>query len=332
MTNTPAKNLVAAFLRYKQAADEQGLPPEALAQAAGGAPAGAGQAPELPPEALEQAAGIPAGGAPGAEGAGDPALAGDPAAQGGDPAAAGGDEIDQLLAQLSPEELEQLATELAADMQQQQGGGEVPQDGQIGQLAQSIEGHLGQNPEAELPTEGVDPNDAAAVEQLGAKQAALAFVKTAEYIEGFIEQAVGRGYNVKQAVDMYDSALGTTIANLSNPAVVLPVNEKRASAPQEIDVKTAAYYEGVIERAREYGLSDHEAIQFVKSAGLPIAGSKAAKTMIKATSKTKPKVKAPKDFLGKVDKAVTENPYAAGGIALGAGTLTGAALAAGSRD
>jgi hypothetical protein len=228
MTNN-SLNVAAQYLKSKLAAE--------------------GQQPELDPAALQAAAGVPeqAPVDPAAAEAGLPPEA----AMGG--AGGGEDEIDQLLSQLSPEELEQLAAELAADMQ---GGGAAegqPSDDEVAQLAQSIEGNLSQNPEAALPA-GAPPE----------KTAALDFVKSAEYIEGFLGQAVSRGIHIKQAVDMYDQALCQTLNTLSQGVV-----EKVAYAEDstEIDEKTAAYYEGVIERAREYGLSDTEALKLVKSAG-----------------------------------------------------------------
>ena len=188
--------------------------------------------------------------------------------------------LEQLLAQLSPEELEQLAAHLSTDMQNPQAseGGE-----DVASLAHAIQGHLTQNPEASVET--ADPQ----------KMAALNFVKSAAYIEGFLNQAIETGISVKQAVDLYDNALTTTIENikmaeLSGGQHKLDLDgdgkieasdlkklrtgkkhEKKESASEEreehsVDSKTAAYYEGVLERAREYGISDHTTLSIVKAA------------------------------------------------------------------
>lgn len=106
-------------------------------------------------------------------------------------------DIEQLLSQLSPEELEQLAQEVSQEMQGQEGGGE-----DVGELAQAIQENLAQNPQASpegLPAE---------------KAAALNFIKSASYIEGFLTEAVDNGINLKQAVDLYDTTLTQTINNM----------------------------------------------------------------------------------------------------------------------
>lgn len=216
-----------------------GMPPEiALAAPAAGAP----------PEAV-------AGGMP-------PAAA----------AAAGDDgDIEQLLSQLSPEELERLAVELAGDMD---GGAPAGDDPQVHELAEAIAAHLQQNPEASLPQGGEMPPMAgpgagsegpqeAALAQLAAKTGSLNFVKSAAYIESFIGRAIEYGVSVKQAVDMYDSALVSTINMLSNPRHVVDTGSTKIAAANDIDEKTAAYHEGLLERAREYGLSDKVAFELV---------------------------------------------------------------------
>lgn len=211
------------------------------------------------------------------------ALGGEEAAGEGMGEGMGEEHIDQLLSQLSPEELEQLATELSGEMQNPEAtaGSE-----DVGELAQAIQANLDQNPEASL--EGVAPE----------KAAALNFVKSAAYIEGFINQAVDKGIAIKQAVDMYDQALTSTInslkaAELKGNQTKLDVDHDgkieasdlaklRAGKKQKTafelneEIKTAAYYEGIIERAREYGFSDQEAVHFVKSAFMsnPATGNK----------------------------------------------------------
>jgi hypothetical protein len=191
-----------------------------------------------------------------------------------------GGNIDELLAQLSPEELEHLASSLSADMQNP--GAHEGGDNVAG-LAQAIEAHLAQNPEASVP------------EAPAEKAAALEFVKSASYIRGFLTQAVEAGANLKQAVDLYDNALTETIDNLKTAKLhgkqhKLDVNkdgkisgsdlaelrhEKSETPKQEKqehmkdhmeEIKTAAYYEGVFERAREYGFNDRQTVNLLKSA------------------------------------------------------------------
>ncbi len=118
------------------------------------------------------------------------------------------EELNQLLAQLSPEEIEQLAQELAAEMEGQSAGSNEAE--QIPELAAAIEQQLGQNPEV---AEATAPSPEM-TEEVMAKQSAINFIKSAEYVEGFLEQAVGRGMNLKQAVELYDSAFSTTFNQL----------------------------------------------------------------------------------------------------------------------
>ena len=405
--NNNIEHIIAGFAKAAQAA---GVPenqiPALIKRSFGPEDPQAGAAPEMPP-GDPAAQGLPPGVDPSA-GAGappvDPAAAGaapiDPSAAGGLPPESGapqegGDEIDQLLAQLSPEELEQLATELSQDIDGG-GAGAEPQAGgeHISQLAQAIAAHLQGNPEASLggpgaeagagappadpaaagglppeagaaPVEGADPQaDPAAggippeaLAQLSAKQGALEFVKSAEYIESFLNRGLEQGFTVKEAVDIYDQALGVTIENLRSDVSIIkkaffglgksesapqdngprnatreeleaegispeeiaetegrggvpsmtkdqlideliahsqglqkqldalsggaqaPTPDAMSGAPDmpdpsqgvpeapgmpQIDTKTAAYYEGLIERAREYGLSDKQAFELVQ--------------------------------------------------------------------
>ena len=175
--------------------------------------------------------------------------------------------IEQLLAQLPPEQLEQLATALSADMQDpqaSQGGDDITQ------LAHAIQAHLSQNPEAsvDLP----DQEQAAALDS----------VKSASYIEGFIKQAVERGIAVDQAVSMYDNILSSTIGQLKQAELkgkqhkldvdgdgkieASDLKKLRAGKNRKDETKVAAYYEGILERSREYGFQDHNTITFVKEA------------------------------------------------------------------
>jgi ElaB/YqjD/DUF883 family membrane-anchored ribosome-binding protein len=307
MSNNYMKTLAASFLRAKLAAQtpeekmhEQAETPEQeqLEHAAGGYEEG-GELPgneaheemETPEaESLEHAPG-------GYEEGGEEMPAGNP------------DEdahLDQMLSQLSPEELDQLAEQLAGEMQGGGVAGPGAEGEDVGELAQAIEQHLAQNPEAAVPQ--AEPQ----------KMAALEFVKSASYIEGFLNQAIERGVSVKQAVDMYDQSLTNTIqalkqAELKGNQHKLDVDHdgkieaedlkklregKKAKTAEELreEIKTAAYYEGVIERAREYGFSDYEAVNFVKQAatkGFSQYGSKGQKgSMFAKKAKTQAKTQA----------------------------------------
>ena len=92
-------------------------------------------------------------------------------------------EVEQMLSQLSPEQLEHLTSLLAEDMHGEDmhggdmhGGDADNTDVNAAELAQAIQEHLASNPEAN--PENISPE----------KMAALNFVKSASYIEGFIEQ------------------------------------------------------------------------------------------------------------------------------------------------
>ena len=198
----------------------------------------------------------------------------------------GGDEIEQLLSQLSPEQLEQLATELSGYMQSPE---QTAGAGRVGDLASAIEAHLAQNPEAAAP-EAIEPE----------KMAAFALVKSASYIEGFLNQAVAGGANIKQAVDMYDSSLTETLMNLKQAALkgnqykldvdkdgkieasdLAKLRHEKTESPKEEnkehqedmkEIKEAAYYDGLFERAREYGFSEKDTLTIIKSANSFVPG------------------------------------------------------------
>jgi len=266
-------------------------------------------------------------------------------------------EVEHMLSQLSPEELEHLATQLHGD---HAGAEEHPEEHDTAGLAQALEQHLAQSPEASpegLPAE---------------KAAALQFVKSASYIEGFIDHALSEGANVKEAVDMYDYALADTLEELNKEAgaklmrrgarVLKPgdrmptadigtsllhmgldaktrakhyvdkakkyvkktvkdspkavaagvgtagvgvgfaagrSSNKDKSKDEESAEKTAAYYDGVFERAAEYGLSYNDAVDFIKSANI--------KETIKAKSKD---IRKAVTSAGKYIKGKTSEGYA----------------------
>ena len=249
-------------------------------------------------------------------------------------APAGGEDagLDELLSQLSPEEIEQLANELAGEMN---GAPAEDEAAQIPELAAAIEQQLGNNPEvaeATAPAPGLP-------EEALAKQSAINFIKSAEYVEGFLEQAVNRGIGLKQAVELYDSAFTTTFNQLKSSELKgdqhkLDVDkdgkiegedlkklrgDKEEKSPEAVDEKTAAYYEGVIERCREYGMTDSQALEFVKAAGHPARGY---------FGKLKGKTKDLSSLFGQAKDQVKKHKLpaatAAGGFAAGAIAGSGA--------
>jgi DNA-binding transcriptional regulator YhcF (GntR family) len=143
----------------------------------------------------------------------------------------GGVDVEQLLSQLSPEELQALVAELSAGA----GGGAGGGGDDVGGLSSNIASSLAQNPEAQVP--GAPPEKAAALE----------FVKSAEYIEGFIKQALDYGLNVNEAVGMYDSALTTTVDALKKEA---GIKEMFQGAKKSVGDSATAAYKGVSDKAR----------------------------------------------------------------------------------
>jgi hypothetical protein len=131
----------------------------------------------------------------------------------GEEGSEGEGDIEQLLSQLSPEELQQLAEELSSEMQSP----EAQQSGEdVEGLAQAIQENLAQNPEAS--PEGIPAE----------KAAALDFVKSASYIEGFLHEALDNGANLKQAVDLYDTALSNIINEAKTQKTAsIPPNTRR---------------------------------------------------------------------------------------------------------
>lgn len=211
MTNQSAKNLISQYLNAKLAAGENPMLDEAMHEQM--------ESPEQ--EAQEH---LPGGYE---EGAMEPSED------------MGGDAVEHALSQLSPEQVQALASELSQDIQTPGDG----DSGEVGDLASAIEQHLAQNPEASAP--GLEPE----------KAAALTFVKSASYIEGFLNEALEGGANIKQAVDMYDAALTQTVQSL-----------KTAETNSIETEKIASYYDGVFERALEYGYSVKEAEDIVYAA------------------------------------------------------------------
>jgi hypothetical protein len=241
------------------------------------------------------------------------------------------EELEHLISQLSPEELQQLEAAL-----EQPQHAEQPE---LHELAQAIGGHLDNNPEV-----------AAMAQQTQdlAKQSSLNLVKSANYIEGFLDQAVRRGVSVKEAVDLYDAAFTQTFNHFKaselkgdqaeldknkngkiDAADLKELREAKEDKKEEteVDQKTAAYYEGVLERAREYGLSDSQTIDLLKSAAPLLSaverGVQRAASMSKgtaATAATAAKAVAEKEkALGFFDEMLEKAKQHKGALALGAG-------------
>jgi hypothetical protein len=260
-------------------------------------------------------------------------------------------QLDELLSQLSPEEIEQLAQELANEMEGGSPEGDAAQLEQIPELAAAIEQQLGQNPEV---AEATAPSPEM-TEEVMAKQSAINFIKSAEYVEGFLEQAVNRGMNLKQAVELYDTAFSTTLNQLKTSELKGDQHKldidgdgkieaddlkklREGKKNNDVDEKTAAYYEGVLERCREYGLSDAQAIEFVKSAAplkttfetiMNKGKSLATKTKDTAAGASNKAKNVASDTFGKAKetvkkhKGILQNPATMGAAGLATGGVVG---------
>jgi ElaB/YqjD/DUF883 family membrane-anchored ribosome-binding protein len=183
---------------------------------------------------------------------------------GGEPSA---EEIEQMIDQLSPEEVQELLQHLEGET----GNPQLPA------LAEAIESHVGANPQV---AEMLAPQ-AGASEDLLAKQSAIKFIKSASYVEGFLDQALHRGIDLKTAVDLYDDAFSKTFNQLKLSALEgdqkkldvdgdgeiegADLKKLREGKKDEVDEKTAAYYEGMLEQARALGLSDSQTLEIVKA-------------------------------------------------------------------
>lgn len=147
-------------------------------------------------------------------------------------------EIEKVLSDLSPEELDDLASQLAEDMQHP----DEQETDDTAALAQAIQEHLSQNPEAQAPD--VSPE----------KTASLNLIKSAEYIEGFLNEAISHGATVKEAVDLYDSSLvdALSFAKIAEDKKK-EIFETLLDNPQSI--KEASFLEGFAFQANSSGLN-----------------------------------------------------------------------------
>jgi hypothetical protein len=112
------------------------------------------------------------------------------------------------------------------------------------------------------------------------------------------------GVGIKTAVDLYDSSLAETIKNLKTAELKggqhkLDINKDgkidgsdlkklRSGKKQSMDSKTAAYYDGVFERAREYGVPDHTTAAVIKAAAVQDFAQDSARRMHGVRSSPKP--------------------------------------------
>jgi hypothetical protein len=230
--------------------------------------------------------------------------------------------VEQLLSQLSPEEIEELTSLLAQDMHENShddmeahdgmeapvGAEEEDADGvDTAALAEAIQQQLANSPEAN--PENVSPE----------KMAALDFVKSASYIEGFIEQALEHGATVKEAVDIYDTALSRSIEALDNEKVAGKLSKLRKhqrSLPPEKRVHLP-----------EEGLPQPKAKASPAPKESPLAPLDKVKVSPKQNAPkqntTKEKAKSKDDSKSKSKKSNTgRNLAIGGGVAAGLGGLT----------
>jgi hypothetical protein len=181
--------------------------------------------------AVAQAAGVGAGvGAqpPGAIGAGQPPLPGDPSqGQGGIPP-----ELEQMIASLPPEVLQQLLAELEQEAQGQGGQGMPPQ---------------GMPPQGGPPQGGQGGPPPSHHQKQGSHSQVLA--KTAEYADGFFKAASYNGLNQRQATELYKKAVALSEASPIDPTLVIDTQEKRA-----------AHFEGFVKAAMYNGATEKVAV------------------------------------------------------------------------
>lgn len=186
-------------------------------------------------------------------------------------------EIQQLMEQLSPEEQQQLLEYLMSEQSPEQEGemvGDAGDEDNHAALAQAIEEHLAQNPEAS--SAGLPPE----------KAASLNFVKSASYIEGFLKQASSRGFSTEQSVNLYDQSLASTISELRKQASsTLTVGrartfgEKAREAASNFSEKAKEH----ARRAADYvAPKDYEGKRRLSGAGKAIAGTAAGATALGA--------------------------------------------------
>ena len=185
--------------------------------------------------------------------------------------------IEHMLSQLSPEQVDQLASQLSADIQHP----EQHEGDDTAELAQAIQEHLEQNPEAAAPEASPE------------KMAALNLMKSAEYIEGFLNQATFSGASIKEAVDIYDHTLVNALNEIKTAAAKEKHELEESASEEEAEhknkeekldeLKKSAYFQGLVERAREYGFTDSETLGFAKQAGFADL-LRAAKSGIKSTA------------------------------------------------
>ena len=262
-----------------------------------------------------------------------------PAAENAEPTA---EELEQLIDQLSPEEVEELLQHLEGEQQ----------NPQLPELAQAIEAHVGANPQV---AEMLEPREGAG-EDILAKQSAVKFIKSAAYVEGFLEQALNRGIALKVAVDLYDDAFSRTfnhlkVSELEGDQKKLDVDndgkiegedlkklredKKDEADTKEIEDKTAAYYEGMLEQARSLGFSDGQALEIVKAAASRVkpgvAKPKATSRGPKVVEESSSWSKGLENANAGLERFIKRNPKStvAGGIGLGA---AGASLAANKEE
>lgn len=157
-------------------------------------------------------------------------------------------EVEQLISQLTPEQLDHLAAQLSEDIQHPgQSEGE-----DTAALAQAIQEHLAQNPEASLPE--ADPE----------KTASLNLIKSAEYIEGFLNEAIYHGATIKEAVDLYDSSLVDALSFVKTSEYKKKENFKDTLGSVE-RIKESSFLAGFEAEANNLGLTSEEAASLYKA-------------------------------------------------------------------
>jgi hypothetical protein len=169
-------------------------------------------------------------------------------------------EVEHVLSKLSSEQLDKLALELSEDIHS------VSQVKDNAKIAQDIQASLEKNPEASIKSATHKQQDS------------LAIFKSAEYIEGFLNQAQAEGVSIKKAVDLYDTVLfnvldlaKTAEAESKHEQEETPTEEKAEHETGEEPlekIKKIAYYKGVLDEALTSGVEAEQALSLIKDAGM----------------------------------------------------------------
>jgi hypothetical protein len=156
---------------------------------------------------------------------------------------------------VNPDELAQIATDIAQALSQPDAGGAGgPPPGD----PSAAPAGPGSSPEA--PLNGI-AGATDATKQASVAHRGLWMVKQAAYIYGFLGHALEKGASIEQAIELYRDALGKTAAYVERAEELEKISET-------IDDKTAEYCQGLAEQAQKRNLSVEQTIGLLKSSGV----------------------------------------------------------------